>query len=796
MDMDRIRQHIAHGEQGSVRDFSLALRGLVNLAGGSLDPNLGGITDPVLARSNLGLGSASTRDAAEFVAAARSIMAGAGLVGGGSLENDLTISLSEDSAESLALANSAVQPGNQPAVGLYDTFAQAEETPVPALQMKLWTAGYYEPGDGGGGEYHRVSLEPAHGGKLQKPDGSWWELVSQRIRPRMLGAIEDGASDDTAALQAAFDVAQGRTLIFTPGVAYRYDPDVGLTINGPITIIASGAKFRELTASTDFSVFFLGDYIQADRLHFEYVGSGSSAHNQMGLRIEGSHVLIGEISVVADNPRTGANGNTRNAVVVGPDAAPRCEHVTIGRIIAKNWDRPIVFQNLRDWQVGRVDVSVYRRGVYILDCQNGEILGGSIKEASESIRGRAGENGVLISASVDYGTQDIRLCNIAVENSGEHGFRIGGQVAMRNIWHIACSAKESGLGYGTGVEPDDHGGCGFKALGPTSQYGYKHEGLYYIDCLVEQAIAEPGRGLNFCGFYLGKVRGAVISNPIVRPPYPQGTYDPATVHSSGEGMVILGCEDVTVTNPNICNPQLSGILIYAYPSGANDWGKLNNVKVIGGTVRDAGGAAILAWASQSSGSQVSVQGLLVENCAGGALEVREQNGGAWSNCSADFTVWNTPAPITTDADNWLISARGDLAGNLDMSARCGSTFHDWSERDGTLYLKTEAGWSRINGSLTVEIEDDGVFSWPTAEKDQWVLIAAGSADHYGQAWVNPIATPASVKVAGGANFEATAGALTGTTGDDGNLTVGAQQGQLFVENRTGETRTVTVTPIG
>lgn len=82
MDLDRIKQHIAHGEQGSVRDFSLALRGVVE----------------------------RTPDAGDFTPRTRSITAGLGLTGGGTLEEDRTLSLSEQSLDSLARANSAVQP--------------------------------------------------------------------------------------------------------------------------------------------------------------------------------------------------------------------------------------------------------------------------------------------------------------------------------------------------------------------------------------------------------------------------------------------------------------------------------------------------------------------------------------------------------------------------------------------------------------------------------------------------------------------------------------------------------------
>src|SRR5690606_10015559 len=96
---------------------------------------------------------------------------------------------------------------------------------LPADIEVVETHGYYAPGDPGAATYVRVPREPAHAGKLQTPDGAWWELRVEAATVEMFGArgdltfvltdvperpgggregfIRTGGSDDQAAFVAA-----------------------------------------------------------------------------------------------------------------------------------------------------------------------------------------------------------------------------------------------------------------------------------------------------------------------------------------------------------------------------------------------------------------------------------------------------------------------------------------------------------------------------------------------------------------------------------------------------------------
>ena len=90
----------------------------------------------------------------------------------------------------------------------------------PASLQFVSTAGYTQPGDGGGGLYAKVEAEPAHFGKFQSADGAWWEYQSDArgVNARAFGA-NGGTADGTALNRAvAFLPASG-------GVIYAPDAD-------------------------------------------------------------------------------------------------------------------------------------------------------------------------------------------------------------------------------------------------------------------------------------------------------------------------------------------------------------------------------------------------------------------------------------------------------------------------------------------------------------------------------------------------------------------------------------------
>lgn len=140
------------------------------------------------------------------------------------------------------------------AVEFYSTKAVAEAATIESAVTWLRTQGYTDVGDGGGALYNKVVSEPAHVGKFQSQDGAWWELAETTVSIKMLGAVGDDATDNTAAFQAVVDI--GLSEIVVPAGTYLTDE---ITFADPITItLSTGAVIKRRSEASDALWKFIG----------------------------------------------------------------------------------------------------------------------------------------------------------------------------------------------------------------------------------------------------------------------------------------------------------------------------------------------------------------------------------------------------------------------------------------------------------------------------------------------------------------------------------------------------------
>jgi len=132
---------------------------------------------PAEARSLLGVGAGDGQTAAEIV----------------------------DAIDADAAAKSALRS----AIGVpfrFKTLSDASAATVPGdvalIEIESFAAGT------GGAIYARATSQPSHPGRLRTADGAWWEIANPVLDPYVFGASGDGATDDTAELQAMFEACR------------------------------------------------------------------------------------------------------------------------------------------------------------------------------------------------------------------------------------------------------------------------------------------------------------------------------------------------------------------------------------------------------------------------------------------------------------------------------------------------------------------------------------------------------------------------------------------------------------
>lgn len=401
------------------------------------------------------------------------------------------------------------------------------------------------------------------------------------------GLHGDGENDDTDNITKAFQDAQGKILLMEPNKVYLIDPNKVIKILPGTTVITSGSKFKIKQSSTVYGIE-VHDYVTIDRLEVDYELNSTSAPTTRGIHIFGNQTNIGNIIVYSNIEGTGASFNVRVAVKIGFDEPNYISGLRIGGISVKNWDRPITIQNTKLSLFENIECEKYLRTLYLKDVNHIYVSGGYCHKISKNSNGGPGENGILIeSVRESNSTNNVRIENFTSEDSGEHGYRLGGTKSISDIWFYNCKSLRSGSSI-TVRNPSAtewHGGCGFKILGGTTKLGEKHRNIYFDNCVVEDCNYTPGSfpvghgNGNYAGFQIAVVDNVHMNNCTVT------TKDQEV--SAGYGVEIMAASNVYIDNCNILKCNTYGIRIYEAASSSSYPGwKLpcENIVISGGVI--------------------------------------------------------------------------------------------------------------------------------------------------------------------------------------------------------------------
>ena len=385
------------------------------------------------------------------------------------------------------------------------------------------------------------------------------KIINNKFSLKMMIFMEN-YPETQEGIQTAFNDSYGKVLIL--GKNKKYQLLQPLLILDNIHLLTNGSTFVQ-TAGTDFALQINSSNVTIDRLVLETDLDPVTSRGLKGISIIGDDITIGSIKLISTVPGTGAGAGSRVGIKIGPDTGEKNSNINIGSIVTKNWDRSIVFQNLKRSEILNVYSSCYLRAIYIKNCQNFYIKGGNTEITSPNSVGGPGENSILIeSTDVTGNCHDIHIENFDSNDSGEHGYRLGGTLSINNVWFTNCSSYKSGSSIliNNPAAQEWHGGCGFKILGGTININEPHRNIYFskchvYDCNVTPGVFPAGHGDgNYSGFQISVAEQVHMDNCTLKAKN--------QIYSAGYGVEILASKYVFINNCDIDNTKNRGIRLY------------------------------------------------------------------------------------------------------------------------------------------------------------------------------------------------------------------------------------------
>lgn len=502
------------------------------------------------------------------------------------------------------------------------------------------------------------------------------------------GAIGDGTTDDYTSLQNAFNDAQGRTIILEKDKVYGIPNNKTLQIRDNITLYTNGAKFKKITTGSNNCINITGSNVYIDYLNYMPFPSVS----ETGLKISGNNVTIQTYESVSPEPNCGGESVSKTALFIYNSDTTNVTNITIGKVILSDWERNIQVRNASNIRIDNIDILNFKQGLYLRDVTRSSFNGAYVRGTSTTAIGNPGENGVLMEAYTDNATRDITVSNWVVEESAEHGYRVGGQSIVSDITFDNCVSRKPGrgsVGNGGSEAGIGHGGCGFKVLGSTSSTK-RHRNIRYLNCTAENGRTDvASTRVNFAGFQVGKCINVVIENPIVRT-----NESSASARSFVNGIEIIGSEDVVISNPNIGYTTNNGIHIYDADQSTGDFGTLlSRVTVNGGLILNPVNAGIYAVANNNTYRRIVVTGTLLDTGASTyGVYIAKSGAGNFTGCMINAKlVQNTGTTSLEGADTWLVNIEGSFFGTNNCAN--GSMYKDTT--NGLVKIRKGGAWTTL-----------------------------------------------------------------------------------------------------
>jgi hypothetical protein len=247
------------------------------------------------------------------------------------------------------------------------------------------------------------------------------------------GATGDGTTDDTVAIQAAFNAvsASGGTVVFEPGKTYM--------INGsylPIQTLFGGVKPKS------------GTIIQGNNAKLKVITSSATGYCVLNLNAV-SNIAINDLNIQGDVGRhIGTTGEFGHGLMI-----MGCDNVVLNNLfITLCWGDAVLFSEyVRVNGNTNVDVNncefvdCRRQGVSVVDLSNGTFIGCSFRNIGATAFTSPAAGVDLEPDYVGAQASNLTFVGCTFNNNQSHGFIAGSSVnVVENIRIIGCSFYNNG----------------------------------------------------------------------------------------------------------------------------------------------------------------------------------------------------------------------------------------------------------------------------------------------------------------------------------------------------------------
>jgi hypothetical protein len=514
--------------------------------------------------------------------------------------------------------------------------------------------------------------------------------------PAMFSILGNG-TDETVKIQNMFNAAAGGIIICPTGLNFGFSSQ--LTIPASTTIITNGSIFTRSIASLTHGVV-IEENVSIDVL---VVLTPGGASGEKSVLISGFNVSIGRLSLVATSE--GSFTSTNYGLEI--EAAGQLGNIRIESCRIKNFRSAIFAKNIKGFYIESLEIENYRIGVYLRDITDSEFGPARIFGKSATLTGSAGENGLLVETSLSSNsTRNLAFNNWIVEDSGEHGFRLGGQLTMSNIVFNSCQSIRPGVAYTVGYASATawFGGCGFKALGATTVTGQRHKNIYFNNCsVIDGSInvgAFPaGHGINnFTAFNVYCCDDVHINScDVINSGLPAA--------SAVQAIILGACNNVNINNFSCDATSRPALVINDEAPGANDGWEfgVNGLYINGGNLKviPSNTNCIYIPAVRYAHTDWKIKNLSVY---GGRFAMRAETPGTGTlptDCVASITYQDSDsdeATITSPIVNGAQFVRATVDGPWRVAAaspelKNGSIFID--SITGTIRRKASGSWAVV-----------------------------------------------------------------------------------------------------